>query len=113
MTTIWSSDRGPHYDRLDADTAKVVNQMLDYKDELRLGTYNPNFGKAWNQIQALEKRHHRRIGLVEAAAAGNGQQGAAPRRRSSVVHGRGVHLLRRRIVASLRCSELSAAWCRL
>ena len=46
--------RGPHHDQLDADT-KLISQMLDYKDELTLGTYNPNFGKAWNDVQSWEK----------------------------------------------------------
>jgi Predicted membrane protein (DUF2207) len=47
--------RGPHYDRLEGDTKALVDQMLDYKDELKLGTYNANFGKAWSQISTLER----------------------------------------------------------
>jgi Predicted membrane protein (DUF2207) len=47
--------RGPQFDRLDGDTKALVDQMLDYKDELKLGTYNANFGKAWSQVGALER----------------------------------------------------------
>jgi Predicted membrane protein (DUF2207) len=47
--------RGPKYGQLDPDTAKIVNQMLDYKDELKLGTYNSNFGQAWNEVASIER----------------------------------------------------------
>ena len=44
--------------------------MLDYKEELKLGTYNANFGQAWNEVASIGTRWHRRIRLVEASAAG-------------------------------------------
>lgn len=47
--------RGPRIGQLDSNTQTVVNQMLDYKDELTLGSYNANFGKAWAQVQTLER----------------------------------------------------------
>ncbi len=47
--------RGPKYDQLDADSQKLITQMLDFKEELSLGTYNANFGKAWGAIQTLER----------------------------------------------------------
>jgi uncharacterized membrane protein YgcG len=47
--------RGPHFDRLDSETQDVVSQMLDYQDELTLGSYNANFGAAWAQVGSLER----------------------------------------------------------
>jgi uncharacterized membrane protein YgcG len=47
--------RGPKFGELDPDTGALVNQMLDYKEELKLGTYNSNFGQAWSQIATLER----------------------------------------------------------
>ena len=47
--------RGPKYDQLDADSQKLISQMLDFGEELTLGTYNANFGKAWATIQTLER----------------------------------------------------------
>jgi uncharacterized membrane protein YgcG len=48
--------RGPHIDRVDAETSKLVDQLLDHKDELELGTYNASFGKAWDKISAQERQ---------------------------------------------------------
>jgi uncharacterized membrane protein YgcG len=47
--------RGPRIGQLDSKTQTLVNQMLDYKEELALGSYNANFGKAWAEIQTLER----------------------------------------------------------
>jgi hypothetical protein len=47
--------RGPKFDQLGGDTKPLVDQMLDYKDELKLGTYNANFGKAWSDVATLER----------------------------------------------------------
>ncbi len=47
--------RGPKFGQLDPETAKLVNQMLDYKEELKLGTYNSNFGQAWNEVASIER----------------------------------------------------------
>ncbi|MGZ6993180.1 MAG: DUF2207 family protein, partial [Ilumatobacteraceae bacterium] len=47
--------RGSKYDQLDADSQQLITQLLDFKDELTLGTYNANFGKAWGAIQTLER----------------------------------------------------------
>ncbi len=47
--------RGPKYDQLDTDSQQLITQMLDFKNELTLGTYNANFGKAWGTIQTLER----------------------------------------------------------
>ncbi len=47
--------RGPKFGQLDPETAKIVNQMLDYKEELALGTYNSNFGQAWNEVASVER----------------------------------------------------------
>ncbi|MEY2444958.1 MAG: hypothetical protein QOE00_1538, partial [Ilumatobacteraceae bacterium] len=64
--------RGPHYDRLDADTMKVVTQMLDFQDELTLGSYNANFGTAWNQVQAMEQDAIARSGWWKRLPPGTG-----------------------------------------
>ena len=47
---------GPHRDQLDDATKALVDQMLDFKDELALGSYNQNFGTAWNRVSALERK---------------------------------------------------------
>jgi len=47
--------RGPHHDQLDDDAKALISQMLDNQDELTLGTYNANFGRAWNHIFTLER----------------------------------------------------------
>ncbi len=47
--------RGPRYDRLDADTRALVDQLLDHADELTLGKYNASFSKAWSQIFGVER----------------------------------------------------------
>lgn len=47
--------RGPKYDQLDADSKKLITQLLDFGEELTLGTYNANFGKAWATIQSMER----------------------------------------------------------
>ncbi|HEY0518619.1 MAG TPA: hypothetical protein VGC84_03925 [Ilumatobacteraceae bacterium] len=47
--------RGPKFDRVDADTQALLEQMLDYQDELELGSYNANFSRAWNSVALLER----------------------------------------------------------
>ncbi len=47
--------KGPRIDRLDDETRQLVDQMLDYKEELALGTYNANFAKAWARVSTLER----------------------------------------------------------
>ena len=69
--------RGPKYDRLDADTKALVDQMLDYKDELKLGTYNANFGKAWSQVWTLERDGIAKSGWWKRLPPGSARQGGA------------------------------------
>jgi Predicted membrane protein (DUF2207) len=69
--------RGPHYDQLDADTTALVDQMLDYKDELKLGTYNANFGKAWNQVWVLERTGIAKSGWWKQLPPGSARRGGA------------------------------------
>ena len=69
--------RGPKYDSLDADTKTLVDQMLDYKDELKLGTYNANFGKAWSQVWTLERDGIARSGWWKRLPPGSARQGGA------------------------------------
>ena len=68
--------RGPHHDRLDADTKSLVSQMLDHGDELKLGTYNANFGKAWNQIFTMEREDIATSGWWKRLPPGNANGGA-------------------------------------
>ena len=46
-------EQTPH--ELDVDTRKLIVQMLDFKDELTLGSYNANFGTAWEKVRSLER----------------------------------------------------------
>ncbi|HVE20201.1 MAG TPA: hypothetical protein VNB52_13995 [Ilumatobacteraceae bacterium] len=69
--------RGPKHDQLDADTKALVDQMLDYKDELRLGTYNANFGKAWSQVWTLERDGIAKWGWWKRLPPGSARQGGA------------------------------------
>ncbi len=68
--------RGPHHDQLDGDTKNLISQMLDYNDELTLGTYNPNFGKAWEQVRALEVEGIAASGWWKRLPPGSGRGGA-------------------------------------
>ena len=68
--------RGPHHDQLDADTKTLVSQMLDHGDELKLGTYNANFGKAWNQIFTVEREAIASSGWWKRLPPGNAKGGA-------------------------------------
>jgi uncharacterized membrane protein YgcG len=68
--------RGPGHDQLDADTKTLVSQMLDYGDELKLGTYNANFGKAWSQIFTVERDAIASSGWWKRLPPGNAKGGA-------------------------------------
>jgi uncharacterized membrane protein YgcG len=67
--------RGPHHDRLDSDTQNLISQMLDYNDELTLGTYNPNFGKAWEKVRLLERESIASSGWWKRLPPGNERGG--------------------------------------
>ena len=69
--------RGPKHDQLDADTKALVDQMLDYKEELKLGTYNANFGKAWSQVWTLERDGIAKSGWWKRLPPGSARQGGA------------------------------------
>jgi hypothetical protein len=69
--------RGPKYDQLDADTKALVDQMLDHKDKLRLGTYNANFGKAWSQVWTLERDGIAKSGWWKRLPPGSARQGGS------------------------------------
>jgi hypothetical protein len=69
--------RGPKYDQLDADTKALVDQMLDYKDELKLGTYNANFGEAWSQVWTLERDGIAKSGWWKRLPPGSARQGGS------------------------------------
>ena len=69
--------RGPKYDQLEGETKALVDQMLDYKDELKLGTYNANFGTAWGQISALVRRSIAESGWWKRLPPGNAQRGGS------------------------------------
>lgn len=69
--------RGPQYDRLDGDTKPLVDQLLDYKDELKLGTYNANFGKAWSQVGALERDGIAKSGWWKRLPPGSASKGGS------------------------------------
>ena len=47
--------RGKHYADLTGMDKAIVDQLLDYGDELQLGEYNANFGQAWAEILGLER----------------------------------------------------------
>ena len=69
--------RGPKHDQLDADTTALVDQMLDYKDELQLGAYNANFAKAWSQVWTLERDGIANSGWWKRLPPGSARQGGA------------------------------------
>ena len=69
--------RGPKYDTLDGETKVLVDQMLDYKDELKLGTYNANFGDAWNKVWLLERQGIAESGWWKRLPPGSARQGGA------------------------------------
>lgn len=69
--------RGPKYDRLEGETKELVDQMLDYKDELKLGTYNANFGKAWSEISTLVRGSVAESGWWKRLPPGNAQRGGS------------------------------------
>ena len=69
--------RGPKYGQLDPDTAKIVNQMLDYKDELKLGTYNSNFGQAWSQVATTERDSIANSGWWKRLPPGSAKKGGS------------------------------------
>ena len=69
--------RGPKFDQLDDDTKTLVDQMLDHKDELRLGTYNANFGRAWSQVWTLERDGIAKSGWWKRLPPGSARQGGA------------------------------------
>jgi hypothetical protein len=69
--------RGPHYDVLEGDTKALVDQMLDYKDELALGTYNANFGKAWSRVWTLERDGIAKSGWWKRLPPGSASRGGA------------------------------------
>jgi hypothetical protein len=69
--------RGPKYDELDADTKTLVAQMLDYKHELKLGTYNANFGEAWGQVWTLERDGIAKSGWWKRLPPGSARQGGS------------------------------------
>lgn len=68
---------GPHRDQLDGATKALVDQMLDFKDELALGTYNQNFGAAWNQVSTLEREGIAASGWWKRLPPGGMRSGAA------------------------------------
>ncbi|MEO7370802.1 MAG: hypothetical protein ABIZ69_08070 [Ilumatobacteraceae bacterium] len=69
--------RGPKHDQLDPDTKALVDQMLDYKDELKLGTYNANFGQAWGRVWELERKGIADSGWWKRLPPGSARQGGA------------------------------------
>lgn len=68
--------RGPRHDELDAETKALVGQLLDNQDELILGTYNANFGKAWNQIFVVERQAIAASGWWKRLPPGNASGGS-------------------------------------
>ncbi len=69
--------RGPHLDRVDADTRALIDQLLDHNDELALGTYNANFGQAWNEIWAKERQSIADSGWWKRLPPGSMRQGGS------------------------------------
>jgi uncharacterized membrane protein YgcG len=68
---------GPHRDQLDHDTKALVDQMLDFKDELALGSYNQNFSAAWGQVSTLERQTIAASGWWKRLPPGGMRSGAA------------------------------------
>jgi hypothetical protein len=77
--------RGPHVDRVDAETRALVDQLLDHNDELALGTYNPNFGQAWNEIWAKERQSIADSGWWKRLPPGSMRQGGSATKYVGVV----------------------------
>ena len=69
--------RGAKFDQLDSDSKNLVSQMLDFGDEITLGTYNPNFGQAWEQIRSLERDGIAASGWWKRLPPGGGSGGDA------------------------------------
>ena len=69
--------RGAKFDQLDSDSKNLVSQMLDFGDEITLGTYNPNFGQAWEQIRSLERDGIAASGWWKRLPPGGGRGGDA------------------------------------
>jgi hypothetical protein len=69
--------RGPHIDQADGETKDLVDQLLDHKDELALGTYNANFGNAWNKIRAQERQSIADSGWWKRLPPGSMRQGGS------------------------------------
>ena len=68
---------GPHRDQLDGATKALVDQMLDFKDELALGSYNQNFSAAWGQVSTLEREGIAASGWWKRLPPGGMRSGAA------------------------------------
>jgi uncharacterized membrane protein YgcG len=69
--------RGPHFDQLDGETRALAEQMLDYGDELELGTYNANFGAAWGKIAVLERDAIAQSGWWKRLPPGSARSGGS------------------------------------
>jgi Predicted membrane protein (DUF2207) len=69
--------RGPKFGQLDPETGALVNQMLDYKEELKLGTYNSNFGQAWSQVATLERDGIAKSGWWKRLPPGSASSGGS------------------------------------
>jgi uncharacterized membrane protein YgcG len=69
--------RGPRYDQLDGGTRALTEQMLDYGDELTLGTYNANFSSAWNAVSMLERDSIAESGWWKRMPPGSTRQGGS------------------------------------
>lgn len=69
--------RGAKFEQLDSDSKNLVSQMLDFGDEITLGTYNSNFGQAWQQIRSLERDGIAASGWWKRLPPGGGGGGGA------------------------------------
>ena len=67
---------GPHRDKLDGAAKALVDQMLDFKDELALGSYNQNFSAAWSQVSTLERKTIAESGWWKRLPPGGMRSGA-------------------------------------
>ncbi|HEY7626134.1 MAG TPA: hypothetical protein VH761_03660, partial [Ilumatobacteraceae bacterium] len=64
--------RGERYDRADATTQNLIDQLLDHGDELTLGKYNPSFKSAWQEIMSKEKDQIAASGWWKRLSPGGG-----------------------------------------
>ena len=101
--------RGPHFDRLDAETGKARRPDARLQGRAEARHVQRQLRQAWNEVQRWRTRHDRRIGLVEAPAAGQRRQGGSAAAYIVIVVVVAVRLLRRRLVARRPCSARSAA----